>query len=175
MKEVIEKIVGFYKENCGTRWLIKDIIQAVLFLTVPIAATIIGLVLHLTWLVIVGAILYFVSTLCLIINMIKCLYFAIETAEEADDILYGDDDEEDTTETKIVFRIGDQVRALRDGISYGKGAEGFVKDLDNSTPTGWESMKVNFINPGVGKLPEAWVDSDDFELVDHKEDAQNEK
>ena len=171
MKEVIKKIVDFYKENVGTRWLIKDIIVSVLLLTIPTAATVVGLVLHLTWLIIVGAVLYFVSTLCLIISVILCLHFAIETGEEMDEILYGDDDEEDTTETKIVFRIGDRVRAIRDGISYGKGDEGFVKNLDNPIPNGWGSMEVSFINPGVGKLPDAWVEPEDFELSNHKEDA----
>lgn len=97
MKEVIKKIVDFYKENVGTRWLIKNIIVVVLLLTIPTAATVVGLVLHLTWLIIVGAVLYFVSTLYLIIDVILCLYFAIETGKELDDIVYGDDDEEDTT------------------------------------------------------------------------------
>lgn len=168
MKEVIKKIVDFYKENVGTRWLIKDIIVAVLSLTIPTAATIVGLVSHLTWLIIVGAVLYFISTSLLIISAIRCLYFAIETGEEMDDILYGDDDDEE--ETKTNFHIGDRVRAIRDGISYGKGDEGFVKDLDNLTPNSWESMEVSFINPGVGKLPDAWVDPEDFELSNHKED-----
>lgn len=34
MKEVIKKVIDFYKENVGTRWLIKDIIVSVLLLTI---------------------------------------------------------------------------------------------------------------------------------------------
>lgn len=39
MKEVIKKVIDFYKEYVGTRWLIKDIIVAVLSLTIPTACT----------------------------------------------------------------------------------------------------------------------------------------
>lgn len=171
MKEAIKKIIDFCKENKGTRGLINDIIVLVLSLAIPTAATVVGLVLHLSWLIILAAVLYFVFTLVLVSKLIFCLYVMVEAMEEFGEIVYGDDEEdEDTTETKIVFRIGDRVRAIRDGISYGKGDEGFIKNLDNPTPNGWGSMEVSFINPGVGKLSDAWVEPEDFELVDHKED-----
>lgn len=170
MKEVIKKIVDFYKENVGTRWLIKDIIVIVLSLTIPTAATIVGLVSHLTWLIIVGAVLYFISTSLLIISVILCLHFAIETAEEADEILYGDDDEEDTTETKIAFRVGDRVRAINDYPFYKRGMEGFVEEIDNSI-TSFPCIKVSLIDPLFGRLAPTWVNGEDFELSNHKEDA----
>lgn len=169
MKEVIKKIVDFYKENVGTRWLIKDIIVIVLSLTIPTAATIVGLVSHLTWLIIVGAVLYFISTSLLIISVILCLHFAIETAEEADEILYGDDDEEDTTETKIAFRVGDRVRAINDYPFYKRGMEGFVEEIDNSI-TSFPCIKVSLIDPLFGRLAPTWVNGEDFELSNHKED-----
>lgn len=169
MKKVIKKIVDFYKENVGTRWLIKDIIVAVLSLTIPTAATIVGLVSHLTWLIIVGAVLYFISTSLLIISVILCLYFAIETGEEMDDILYGDDDEEDTTETEIAFHIGDRVRAINDYPFYKRGMEGFVEEIDNSI-TSFPCIKVSLIDPLFGRLAPTWVNGEDFELSNHKED-----
>lgn len=172
MKEVIKKIVDFYKENVGTRWLIKDIIVMVLLLTIPTAATVVGLVLHLTWLIIVGAVLYFVSTLYSIINVILCLHFAIETAEEADEILYGDDDdEEDTTETEIAFRVGDRVRAINDYPFYKRGMEGFVECIDY-TNIDSNNIKVSLIDPLFGKLAPIWVNGNDFEPINHKEDLK---
>nr|DAG24150.1 MAG TPA: Co-type nitrile hydratase alpha subunit [Caudoviricetes sp.] len=170
MKEVIKKVIDFYKENAGTRWLIKDIIVSVLLLTIPTAATVVGLVLHLTWLIIIGAVLYFVSTLCLIMNVILCIYFAIETAKEADEILYGDDDEEDTTETEITFHVGDRVRAINDYPFYKRGMEGFVEEIDNSI-TSFPCIKVSLIDPLFGRLAPTWVNAEDFELSNHKEDA----
>lgn len=169
MKEVIKKIVDFYKENVGTRWLIKDIIVIILSLTIPTAATVVGLVLHLTWLIVVGAVLYFVSTLCFIISVILCLHFAIETAEEADEILYGDDDEEDTAETEIAFHVGDRVRAINDYPFYKRGMEGFVEEIDNSIAS-FPCIKVSLIDPLFGRLAPTWVNGEDFELSNHKED-----
>lgn len=171
MKEVIKKIVDFCKEYTGTGWLIKNIIVIVLSLTIPTAATIVGLVLHLTWLIIIAAVLYFISTLGFIISITHCLYLAIETAEEADEILYGDDDEEDTTETEIAFHVGDRVRAINDHSFYKRGMEGFVEEIDNSI-TSFPCIKVSLIDPHplLGRLTPTWVNGEDFELSNHKED-----
>lgn len=172
MKEVIKKVIDFYKENVGTRWLIKDIIVSVLLLTIPAAATVVGLVLHLTWLIIVGAVLYFISTSLLIMSVILCLYFAIEVGKEMDDILYGDDaDEEDATETKTVFHVGDRVRAIQDHPFYKRGMEGFVENIDNVSFTGIQCIKVSLIDPLLGRLSGIWTNGNDFELSDYKEDA----
>lgn len=173
MKEVIKKVIDFYKENVGTRWLIKDIIVSVLLLTIPTAATVVGLVLRLTWLIIVGAVLYFISASLLIMSVILCLYFAIEVGKEMDDILYGDDaDEEDKDdeETKIVFHVGDRVRAIRQHPLtplYTKGMEGFVEEFDPDL----YCIKVSFIDPLFGRLAAIWVCGDDFKLSDYKEDT----
>ena len=171
MKEAIKKIIDFCKENKGVRGLINDIIILVLSLTIPTVATVVGVALHLTWLIILAAVLYFVFTLVLISKLVFCLYVMVEAMEEFGDIVYEDDDEEDTTETKIVLRIGDRVRAMRDGIFYRKGDEGFVKNVDDPTPNGWGSIEVSFTDPLFEKLAPTWVNGEDFELSNHKEDA----
>ena len=171
MKEAIKKIIDFCKENKGVRGLINDIIILVLSLTIPTVATVVGVALHLTWLIILAAVLYFVFTLVLISKLVFCLYVMVEAMEEFGDIVYEDDDEEDTTETKIVLRIGDRVRAMRDGIFYRKGDEGFVKNVDDPTPNGWGSIEVSFIDPRFERLAPTWVNGEDFELSNHKEDA----
>ena len=98
MKEAIKKIIDFCKENKGTRGLINDIIVLVLSLAIPTAATVVGLVLHLSWLIILAAVLYFVFTLVLVSKLIFCLYVMVEAMEEFGEIVYGDDEEDDDKE-----------------------------------------------------------------------------
>lgn len=171
MKEAIEKVVDFYKENAGTRWLIKDIIVSVLSLTIPTAATVVGLILHLTWLIIVGAVLYFVFTLCLIANIMYCVYYLILAVEALNESEENDDEEdEEAAKDKTVFHAGDRVRAIHDIIFYRRGMEGFVEEIDD-TITSYPSIKVSFIDPIFGRLAGEWVNGEDFELSNHKEDA----
>lgn len=174
MKEIFSFLYDFNKRHGNPSALIHDIVRYALYIIIPTIIMVVALFLHSTLLAGIAMVAYVIVVVLLIIAMIYMTYTMATIADSIEDEFEysnSNDEDEDIAETKIVFRIGDRVRAMRDGISYGKGAEGFVKDLDNSTPTGWESMKVNFINPAVGKLPEAWVDSDDFELVDRKEDT----
>ena len=173
MKEIFSFLDDFNKRHGKPSALICDIVRYALYLIIPTTIMIIALFLHSTLLTVIAMVAYVIIVVLFIVGMLYMNYTMATIADFIEDEFEHSDsnDEEDVTETKIVFRIGDRVRAIRDGISYGKGDEGFVKNLDNPCPNGWGSMEVSFINPGVGKLPDAWVEPEDFELSNHKEDV----
>lgn len=172
MKEIFSFLDDFNKRHGKSSALIRDIVRYALYLIIPTIIMIIALFLHSTLLAGIAMVAYVIVVVLFIVGMLYMTYTMATIADSIEDEFghSNSNDEEDVIETKIVFRIGDRVRAIRDGISYGKGDEGFVKNLDNPTPNGWGSMEVSFINPGVGKLPDAWVEPEDFELSNHKED-----
>ena len=173
MKEIFSFLDDFNKRHGKPSALIRDIVRYALYLIIPTIIMVIALFLHSTLLAGIAMVAYIIVVVLFIVAMLYMTYTMATIADFIEDEFEhsNSNDEEDVTETKIVFRIGDRVRAIRDGISYGKGDEGFVKNLDNPCPNGWGSMEVSFINPGPGKLCDAWVGLEDFELVDHKEDV----
>lgn len=171
MKEIFSFLDDFNKRHGKPSALIRDIVRYALYLIIPTIIMVIALFLHSTLLAGIAMVAYVMVIVSFIVAMLYMTYTMATIADFIEDELNypNGNDEEDTTETKITFHIGDRVRAINDHPFYKRGMEGFVEEIDNSI-TSFPCIKVSLIDPLFGRLAPTWVNGEDFELSNHKED-----